>query len=354
MATKLDVLSQADVIVTTKIAERRPKMFETLKSAYTALGELTATAKGFREQGDALTSEFQDGIIGVIRSLSAFRSGYASNDPTQAVAGSGVVTKRASLGEFVDYLKTEIAKADKEEAPEALARLRAVSNVIKSGLHEIAKRPDGNKDVDEKRNDDGSIRVAARKADDGGVTIPVFMDPMQWKTTVVMEPGDKNPSGTSSPSTAPSNFAANPGEITTPPPSTAPNPSTMAAVSQAGTGTGGQASAPFTGSADPMFLPGATSGPAASTSAVLAVTGGATNSGTDANSFSPDEVAKRAAAIAKADADAANGLADLRKAADKSSANRKRGGWSMDLASREFLKGERSIDFGSDGTESVK
>lgn len=349
MATKLDILSQADVIVTTKISERRPPMFETLKGAYEKLGTLTGVAKGFREQGDALTSEFQDGIIGVIRSLSAFRSGYASNDPTQAVAGPGTVTKRASLAEFVGYLKNEIAKAAAEDGPEALARLRSVSNVIKNGLSEIAKRPDGNKDVTEVKNADGSVKVEARKADDGGVTIPVFMDPMQVKTTMVMEPGDKTPSGTASPSTAASNFVVNPGEITTATPSAAPNPSTMAAVSQAGTGTGGQASAPFTGSADPMFLPGATSGPAASTSAVLAVTGGATNSGTDATNFSPDEVAKRAAAITKADTDAANDLVNLRKAADKSS--RKRGGWSLDLNSPEFLKGERSIDFGVDGSK---
>ena len=199
------------MIVTTKIAERRPPMFETLKGAYEKLGALTGTAKGFREQGDGLPSEFSGGINDVIRALSSFRSGYASNDPTQAVVGPGTVTKRGLLGEFVGYLKMEIAKADKEEATEALARLRAVSNVIKSGLHEIAKRPDGNKDVDEVKNADGSIKVAARKADDGGVTIPVFMDPMQVKTTMVMEPGDKTPSGTSAPSAAAANFVSQPG-----------------------------------------------------------------------------------------------------------------------------------------------
>lgn len=337
--TKLSVLSQADQIVKGQIAQRRPPMVETLKAAYEQLGAMTAVAKGLREQNDGLPSAMSGGICDVIRSLSAFRSGYASNDPTQVV--SGAVTKRATLPEFIGYVKTEIEKSVKEEAPEALARLRAVEAVIKAGLAEVAERPDGNKDV--KKGDD-----IVRKADDGGVTIPVTNDPMQHVTTSVVTPGAESPAGTSSPSTASSNFAVNPGDITTPPPSTAPNPSTDSAVSTAGTGTGGQAPAPFLGSSAPVFQPGATAGAASSTSGALAVATGATNSGTDVSSFSPDQIAKRAA---DTEAEIAKGLEDARKAAELSTKrDRPRDGWAMDLNSKEFMSGKRGIDFGSDGS----
>ena len=104
-----------------------------------------------------------------------------------------------------------------------------------------------------------------------------------------------------------------------------------------------------------MFLPGGNvNGPAASTSSVMAVTAGATNSGTDVESFSPDAVAKRAAVAKAAQDEIETGFSDLRKAADKSKDSSKRGGWSLDLNSREFLKGERSIDFGSDRTPAAK
>lgn len=356
MTTKLSLLSQADAIVKAQIVQRRPPMFETLKAAYGQIGDLAETAKsflgetskGFREQNDGLPSEFDGGINQVIRNLSAFRSGYASNDPTQQVSAG--VTKRASQAEFLAYLKTEIEKSATEEAPEALARLRAVAGVIKSAVAEVEALKDKGSVT---KNADGTKTVHEGIAkDDGGITIPVFMDPMQVKTTSVEDAGAKTAAGSSSPSTAPSNFTQDPGAITTPPPSSAPNASTMSAVSTAGTGTGGQSGAPFSGEA-PIFQPGATSGPAASTSAVNAVTGGATNSGPTSASFSPDEVAK-AAAIAKAaaDADLTKTLEDVRKAAEKSSTKlRQRNGWTQDLNTREFMSGERKIDFGADSSK---
>jgi hypothetical protein len=342
MATKLEILSQADKIVSAQITQRRPPMFDTLKSVYAQLGELASVSKGLRADGEGLPSEFAGGINDVIRSLSAFRSGYASNDPSQVVAGT--VTKRASLAEFVGYVKTEIEKSIKEEAPEALSRLRAVSGVIKAGLAELDAVKDNGAEIKE----NGKVVAVSggiAKAD-GGVTIPVTNDPMQVKTTETPAASAMLPAGTSSPSTAPSNFAANPGDITTPPPATTPNPSTASALATAGTGTGGQAAAPFSGTADPAFLAGAAAGTAASTSGVAAVANGATNSGEDATSFSPDAIAKSAADLEK-------GVEEMRKAAEKTN-GRKRDGWSLDLNSREFLKGERSIDFGSDATPASK
>jgi hypothetical protein len=87
---------------------------------------------------------------------------------------------------------------------------------------------------------------------------------------------------------------------------------------------------------------------AAPTSNVNAVASGATNSGSDASSFTTDQIAKAAkdeeAALVK-------GLEETRKAAEQSvQGTRKRDGWSLDLNSPEFLEGKRTIDFGSDGT----
>lgn len=334
MATKIEVLSQADKIVSAQIAHRRPPMFETLKASYEKLGDLTGVVKALRENGDGLPSEFSAGITDVIRALTSFRSGYASNDPAQAV-GPGIVTKRASLAEFVNYVKTEIEKSAKEEAPEALARLRAVSDVIKAGLDEIAKAKDG--------------EVAKSE----GVSVPVTNDAMQVKTTETAMPGAKDAAGTSSASTAASNFATNPGDINAGPPSTAPNAATGSVVSTAGTGTGGQAQAPFTGAAAPAFQSGSGAGAAASTSGVAALAGGATNSGdadvTKAATETPEQIAKRA------EDELAKGVEEMRKAAEKAGQNgRKRDGWTLDLNSREFLSGTRTIDFGSDSTPPTK
>lgn len=319
MATKIEVINQADKIVSAQLAKRRLPAFDTLKGAWDTLGDLASVSKSLTPQAEALPSEFAVSLETVIKSLATFRAGYTSTHPTVHA-----VTKRASLTEFIDYVKAEIEKAAAEPDEQALPRLQSVSEVIRAAIAEID------------RSKDGEMQKA------GGVLIPVTNDPDKVIPTETSAAGAKVASGTSSPSTAASNFATNPGDINTS--ASAPAASTSAATSAAGKGTGGDAGSAFAGT-EPVFPAGGGSGPAASTSAVTSVASGATNTG---------DVDVTKAAKEKEDAELAKASDELRKAAEKQRPGRKRDGWSHDLNSKEFLLGQRTVDFGADRTPATR
>lgn len=192
-----EVLKSVEGVVAGLIQQFTPDPEVPCRKASLELSQLAQVAKSIGPGG--VPVDFAAGIQSVIQQLDAFRSGYASNAP-----GEQVTTKAMSLSEFLDLAKGVVEKAvaahREDRLAEALSELhRLKADIIKAESYEDAT----------------VINVTVRN--DPAALVPTSAD------------GSRDAAGTSAPSTAPTNFAANPGAITAPAPSTAPNPSTDSA-----------------------------------------------------------------------------------------------------------------------------
>lgn len=159
MMTKAEVLKKAAGIVASLIKLRTPD-FSDLEKAHKMLGDVIALTKGL-EPGE-VPQDVATGIKDVIDRIESFKSGYASNDPTQ----QNSVNKSFKLPEFAEFVKTEVEAANKE----------TVTAVALKRLHALARQI-------AKASEPGSAVPALSKAtsieDTTTVTVPMFVDPAQ-------------------------------------------------------------------------------------------------------------------------------------------------------------------------------
>lgn len=156
--TKAEVLKMAAGIVKSLIKLRTPD-FSELEKAHKDLGEIVALSKGL-DPGE-VPQDVATGIKDVIDRMESFRSGYASNDPTQKT-----VNKSFTLAEFGEFVKSEVEAANKE----------SVSAVALKRLHVLSRQI-------EKAGEQGGAVPTLNKAmsieDTTTVTVPMFVDDAQ-------------------------------------------------------------------------------------------------------------------------------------------------------------------------------
>lgn len=144
--TFVELLKQAEKIVSGVIKEHTPPVFETCRAALNALGDLVAFAQKSRPfDNDDVTLGFASAIGDVVQRLSPYQA--------SAVAKLGE-PKTFNAEEFMDHFKGQIEKALKEEPGAGLARLHA----LRAGINKASYF--------------GTDRVA----------IPLYVDPFQQAT----------------------------------------------------------------------------------------------------------------------------------------------------------------------------
>ena len=312
------------------IAKRLPD-FDSLVKVRNQLSELVVAAKSIAQRdpsvGDGLPSDFVSGLDAVILAARSFRSGYASNDASQqiedlsAIPGFAPVNtvksvaksegKRVPMREFVDYAAEIVKSIAGLDVPGQLDALRSLQAICRK----------------------------ANEEDFSDVLIPTSNDPGKQKADVTEGSITAAAGGTSAPSTASTNFAAE-GVPAAGAASGASNASTGSVVAGAGVGTGGASETPFAGGGTPTA---SAAGAASGTSAVATAAGGAGETGsTGPNNFAATDVSKAATV---------GGLDAIEKAA---SAEEDEIDWSGDLTRARFMKGEKrdlSKSFGQDDDE---
>lgn len=159
---KHDMLKKTRGIVETLIKDRTPRdVFEECRVAYVALGKAVAAAKSLAP-GEAVPVQFAGSIQEVIDMLDSFRSGYASNDPSQKVT-----EKSMSLAAFAAYVEKSVLAALGETS---------TAKVLKK-LYLIKAQLDA---IDTKRT---TTAKAESFEDDNTVSVPMYEDPGQIQTT---------------------------------------------------------------------------------------------------------------------------------------------------------------------------
>lgn len=336
-----DFVTAAIAMTKSAIGRRTPPVFETSVRAYKTLGAAIETVKSLTPE-NAVPASFATSINDVIESLEAFRSGYVSNNPSQAVDRLVMSTdsanmKKAALNksmpteQFQQMVLTELETAIAEPTAKALRRLHKLGYALETA--------ESVQDKDVVNFSDGT-------------------DPMKVVPTSAEDPGAKNPAGTSSPSTAPSNFASNSatGEL----PRNAGGADGNAADASRTPGNGSALSvegeaARNSGSREMTSTPSNT-GPSSSTAQVAAVAGQSTTpamkaAGEPVAASTETVVAPAATAKAATTAAPAKTIEDVRASMEKAAAEIDSCGWPLDLNTRDFMRGERKVDFGRDGSK---
>lgn len=289
-ASRHNTLSTVEACVVGLIKQLTPDPEIACSKAFEKLGPLVRMAKSLT--ADDLPNYFQAGIQEVIQHLDAFRTGFArtyeqeNGNSLEKASCFKPVVSTMTIAEFVKYADSTIRKAVK------CVEGGAVSEALKA-LHTLVS----------------DIRKAESFADTVSESISVTVDNDPMRIVETEAPGTMSPSGTSSPSTAASNYATNPGDIGGAAPSTAPNPATgsMTAINTA------------VPAGDSNF-----------------VAKGAEAQAAPAATPSPEAVAKAAAeSISKS-------LDSIRKSVGDFSPDTRveQSGWALDLNSPEFLRGQ--------------
>lgn len=285
-----EILTKARDIVAGVIKQKTPDVRKACAEAYATLGGIVAMSKGL-EPGNPVPTVFASSVSNVCDLLDAFRSGYASNDPSQTVAvETAAETKRNAerLGKaapkwlskeaFVDHVAKTIAKATAARPGECLRILHA--------LHDAISKAVGNVESFAADTNAESFEETAQ------FTVGVEIDPMQ------IVPTDSTQSLAAAQVAAPaagSNFEAAAGG--------GAGPVVATKTQAAGTVAGNQV-------ADPK---------------------------PDSNFEAVDKAFKS--------------LTDTVEKSNTADDNERDIGWTMDLASEEFMSGRREIDFGRDGSK---
>lgn len=318
-----DFIQAAIAMTKAAIARRTPPVFATSVEAYKRLGSAIETIKSVSPE-NAVPASFATSINDVIESLEAFRSGYVSNNPAQNVDSLVMSTDSANMKkaailnksmpgtEFQQMVLTELEAAIKEPTAKALRRLHKLGYALETA---------------ESVQDKDVVNFA-----DGN-------DPMKVVPTSAEDPGAKSPAGTSSPSTAPSNFASNTatGDLGGPPSGTPGN-------------TADASRTPGNGSADSVVGEAQrNSGPREMNSTVSNM--GPSSSTTQVEAVANSSTTPTIKAAVPATAPKAKTIEDVRAEMEKSATDVREVGWTLDLNSRDFMSGQRKVDFGRDGSK---
>src|SRR6185369_2614209 len=157
--TKHEMLKKTRGIVETLIKEKTPRdVFDACRSAYVALGKAVAASKSLTP-GEAVPVEFARSIKEVVDMLDSFRSGYASNDPSQKIT-----EKSMSLNDFAAYIEKSVLAALGEDSNAKMLRK----------LYQIKAQLDG---IDVSRTAKSESFEDAQT-----VSVPMYDDPDQIKT----------------------------------------------------------------------------------------------------------------------------------------------------------------------------
>ncbi len=327
------------------ISRRTPPVFATSVEAYKRLGDAIETIKGVSPE-NAVPASFATSINDVIESLESFRSGYVSNNPSQQtdrlvmsldsanMKKSAIKLNKTMEGPaFQQFVLGELEEAIKEPTAKALRRLHKLGYALETA---------------ESIQDKDVVNFA-----DGN-------DEMKVVPTSTEMPGAKDPSGTSAPSTAPSNFASNTatGDLAGPPSATPGN--TADASRTPGNGSALSVAGEAARNSGPREMTSTPSnvGPSTSTAAVEAVANESTTpktiaqpNFTKAASTNETVVTPAPAAVTPAPAAPARTIESVRTATEKSATEIDACGWPLDLNTRDFMRGERKVDFGRDGSK---
>jgi len=344
-----DFIQAAIAMTKAAIARRTPPVFATAVEAYKRLGQAIETVKSLTPE-NAVPASFATSVNDVIESLEAFRSGYVSNNPAQNVdrlvmSMHSPNIKKAALnkslpgGEFQQMVLTELETAIKEPTAKALRRLHKLGYALETA---------------ESVQDKDVVNFA-----DGN-------DEMKVVPTSAEDPGAKNPSGTSSPSTAPSNFASNTATGDLPrreggAEGNAADPSRTPGNGYADSveGEAARNSGPREMTSTPSNM-----GPSSSTAAVEAVANQSTtpkvvaqpNFAGNGVGYTTKAAGEKAAGsteavVATKAAEAPKTIDGVRAAMEKAATEVDNCGWPLDLNTRDFMRGERKVDFGRDGSK---
>lgn len=307
---RTELLKRARDIVAGLIAHRTPDVKSTCERAFKRLGEVCEMAKAM-QPGEAVSAPFAMGVSQVIDYLDAFRSGYASNDPSQTIAAetaAETVRNESRIGkadaklakdldpgkdkatavakstgktlnpaQFAAYLKTEVDGAMALQTGPCLKRLHNLHNAINKAMAAETLPGETN---------------AASFEETAVFTVPVDVDANQIITTDATQSAAANQAAAPA---ADSNFESPPG-------GSAP-------------GVAGNAK-------DGSVMSEANKNDSATTENNWEAAGGVLKS-----------------------------LADSVEKAGSSRVSAQDIGWTMDLADSEFLTNQRRVDFGRDGTK---
>lgn len=322
--------------VAAMIAKRLPG-HDALTKVRNQFSELAVAMKSITTRdpavADGLPGDFVAGLDAAILAARSFRSGYASNDASQQIENLGDVPgfaarntvksaapaesgKRVSIDEFLQYAAGKVEALKSMDLPGQLAELRALEVICRK----------------------------ANEEDFSDVLIPTSNDPGKQKADISSLEPTAAGGGTSSPSTASSNFAAD-GVPAAGSPAGGANPSTASAAAlAAGSGAASESNFATAGGVPAA----ANAGAAASTSGVATAAAGAGETGTGgpANFASTDVSGTGTQTMTTNKADASDPLAAITKAADD---GEEEVNWSGDLTRTWGITGKPHPDFGKDG-----
>jgi|WetSurMetagenome_2_1015567.scaffolds.fasta_scaffold67518_2 hypothetical protein len=206
-----ETLSVVSKCVASLIQQLTPDPEAVCFRALRDLGALASVAKTFSAVD--VPSHFRAGIQEVILQLDAFRTGFARTADQEGGADLLKAScfkpqmKDVSLEDFVKHADGIIRKAI------ACATNGAAGSALVA-LHTLA----------------ADIAKAESFADGASETITVTVENDPMKIVETEASGTLMPAGTSSATTADSNYVTNPGDVTATAPSTAPNPATASAA----------------------------------------------------------------------------------------------------------------------------
>lgn len=327
-------INRVQGLVKSLLAQKLPDV-GILTTARNKLSELVVAAKSMESRNGAggieLSKEFEHGLDSTLLALRSFRSGYASNDASQAVDPNGTPStapintvksalgfaasgepsapgkgeKRVGIVEFVNYAAGVFKRLGDQELPEQLASLRTLERVV----------------------------AKANEEDFSDVLIPTDNDPDKQKADVTEGSIATAAGGTSAPQTASSNFATNSNvSASNSAPATGQNTSTGDVVAIAGQGTQGTGGDNFSAGGQPSA---SNTGPASPTNNVTTAAGGAGETGTGGeNNFSGNGVPAPVAKSDKGGEAAGDPLDEAEQSINKSASDSFE--WPRDLNSPDF------------------
>jgi hypothetical protein len=168
MSKSVETLKQAGKIVSGLIGQRTPPVFETCRSAYTALGQLTEYALARKSIDESVPTFFAAQMNEIITKLEPFRA---------PLGGAAGVKTKMSDDEFAAYFKEQVEKGMEEAPGIGLRRLYALNNEIEKAVLGFTSEPgieietyvDPWQQASVEREGDGPAKVTSGRANAGEV-----------------------------------------------------------------------------------------------------------------------------------------------------------------------------------------
>jgi hypothetical protein len=306
MATRHQVLETTAKYIDGLIKQLTPDPEAACVAAFEQLGPLVKKSRAMTADDISTDAYFAEGIQSVINRLDAVRNGFArtyeQENGVSKAEGLKSITKDMSPAEFVAFAATTIRKAIKCAELGYVGKALNAIRQLESDIHKAESFADTTAN---------------------SITVTVENDPMKVVSTE--GPGTVTPAGTSSPSSAASNYVTNPTGVSAPPPATVANTATGSMASQSSNQPAGTSNFVAKDGAEPAAAAATPAAPAPVEPVVVV------------EPVTVVEPVVTPAEVAKADdVTIAKGLDEIQDAvakADPDAAQLAKDGWPLDLAS---------------------